>query len=76
MLERYTLITDLSFVSLAGVRTFTHALLVEETRHPFLREQSHTQLRGFGAEASAPTFDVGLPSYEHEIGAVGCDPLC
>jgi hypothetical protein len=73
MLERYTLITNLSFVSLAGMRTFTHALLVEETQHPFLREQSRALLRGFGTEASAPTFDVCLPSYEHEIGAVHGD---
>lgn len=70
--ERYTLFTNLSFVTLNRVRTFTHALLLQDTG-AFLGDGRDVRLRGFGTDELNPTFDFGLQSAEYELGEVAGD---
>lgn len=70
MKQHYTLITNLEYVWVNGVRTFTHALLVEETEGLFEDTPPRRQILGFGTEGSAPTFDLDVPSIQYEIGPI------
>jgi hypothetical protein len=56
--EKFTLITNLQFVTVRGVRTFCHALLVTENDKG-LFGPSYT-VRGFGTEGAWPVFDIRI----------------
>lgn len=56
--EKYTLITNLEFVSIGGVRTFTNALLLCESPGHFQPEVLDRRIRGFGTDPAWPTFDL------------------
>jgi len=66
MTERHTLITNLNWVSLNGIRTYTHALLLTEGKAMF-GDETRYQLRGFGTDPAWPTFDVDVPSLDHTL---------
>lgn len=67
VVSRYTLITNLDYVVIGGVRTRTHALLVSRTEGLFAREQPEFKLRGFSTDPSLPTFDAWLQTDEYEL---------
>jgi hypothetical protein len=71
-IERYTLFTNLSFVTVNGVRTFTHALLLQDTGS-FTGEGRDVRLRGFGTDELNPTFNIGVRAPEYELGEVAGD---
>lgn len=60
--SRYTLITNLDYVTVRDVRTFTHALLLITEEHPLQRGTPRHLLRGFSTTPSVPTFDVVIPT--------------
>lgn len=68
--DRFILITNLSTVTIGPVRTFTHALLLEETEGLFRDSARRYRARGFGTEGSAPIFDMDVPSLDYTIGPV------
>lgn len=65
--DRYTLITNLDYVVVGNVRTYTHALLVERSASVFCRDEMQYKLRGFGTSPSLPTFDVIIPIDDFEL---------
>ncbi len=65
--DRYTLITNLDYVTVETVRTMTHALLVQRGEGLFSREKPQHMLRGFSTSASLPTFDTIVPTDEFEL---------
>jgi hypothetical protein len=79
-----TMFTNISAVTIDGVRTFSHALLVEPER-PDERIGGSAKLRGFMVCGASPTFDVFLKSAEFTredgqsphifIGSKGIKPL-
>lgn len=66
---RYTLITNLDYVVIGGVRTYTHALLVERGDSLFNPDEPQYKLRGFGTDPALPTFDAVIPTDEFELVA-------
>jgi hypothetical protein len=66
---RYTLITNLDYVVIGAVRTYTHALLVERGDSVFNRGEPQYKLRGFGTDPALPTFDMVIPTDEFELVA-------
>lgn len=66
---RYTLITNLDYVVIGGVRTYTHALLVERGDSLFSPDEPQYKLRGFGTDPALPTFDTVIPTDEFELVA-------
>jgi hypothetical protein len=57
--SKYTLLTNLQFVTLNGVRTFCRALLITQDDNPVLAfAGADYTIRGFGTEAAWPVFDV------------------
>ena len=72
---KYTLITNLEFVVVNGVRTHTHALLVEEGPSMF-GGGADRRIRGFGMDPAWPVFDImGLPSIDFELTDASGGPL-
>jgi hypothetical protein len=65
--ERYALLTNLDYVILGGVRTYTHALLVVREKEPLDERRPRYQLRGFLTHSSLPVFDSVVPSDEFEL---------
>lgn len=65
-IERYALITNIEHVQIAGVRTYTCALVVQRDRHP-LTELPRHRLRGFGTSCRSPTFDCEIPHDEFDL---------
>lgn len=59
--SKHILITNLEYVVVNGVRTFTHALLLTEGK-AFFRDGVRRELRGFGTDPAWPTFDLTVPS--------------
>lgn len=63
-----TLITNLSYVSINGVRTHTNALVIDTQQPIFGNDKPCVKVRGFASSASDETFDLSLatgnPSYE------------
>lgn len=58
---KYTLLTNLRFITLNGVRTFCHALLITQDDNPVISfGGSNYSIRGFGTEAAWPVFDMAL----------------
>jgi hypothetical protein len=68
-MNNYTLITNLSYVILPSVRTFCHALLLEEGPAGFLSGMKGTrrQMRGFGPNGAWPVFDIDVSSIEFTL---------
>lgn len=64
-MDHYTLFTNLRFVTLNGVRTFTRALLLEPSEDLLNRGTTAFGIRGFGTDAAWPVFDVRVPSLEY-----------
>lgn len=64
---RYTLITNLDYVTVNGIRTFTHALLAERTDSIFDHDKPQHKLRGFSTDPSLPTFDTVIPTDEFDL---------
>jgi hypothetical protein len=73
MTGKFTLITNLDYVSVNGLRTNCSALLLEETDHSTngLFNSMHgasgtirRQIRGFGPDGAWPVFDLDVPSLE------------
>jgi len=67
IVDRYTLITNLQFVTLQGVRTHTHALLISRTESFFERGTPKFELRGFVSNAAMPSFDAVIPTDEYRL---------
>ena len=51
--DKFTLFTNIQFVTINGVRTHTHALLLEDTESLFARKDRCYQLRGSARERRA-----------------------
>lgn len=66
---RYTLITNLDYVVIGGVRTYTHALVVVRVDDIINPDEPQCQLRGFGTDPALPTFDTVIPTDEFELVA-------
>lgn len=67
MTSKNILITNLEWVTIHGIRTFTHALLLCEGVHPLDSSKPRSQLRGFGTDPSWPVFDFTVPSIEYTL---------
>lgn len=65
MHEKYVLFTNLEWVTIGPVRTFTHALLLEDAEG--LPRQRQCKVRGFGTDPAWPTFDLFVKSVAHEL---------
>ncbi len=72
MIEKYTLITNLQYVSIGEVRTFCYALLVEENEG-LSRGSTMFKVRGFGTDPAWPVFDIFLKNSEYRL-ADACSP--
>ena len=64
MTDKYTLITNLEWVTVNGIRTFTHALLVSDH---FDKKLRRLQLRGFHVCPASPVFDLDIPSTAYTL---------
>jgi hypothetical protein len=62
---KYILFLNLEYVIINDVRTYTHALLLEEGPHVFGGVKR--QLRGFGLDPSWCIFDIQVPSIEYTL---------
>ena len=65
--EKYILITNLAYVTVNGVRTKTHALLLAHQAHPFDEATVQCVARGFSVDPTSPTFDMVIPSIDYEF---------
>lgn len=65
MIEKYTLFTNLDWVTIGPVRTFTHALLLQDAEG--LPRERQCKVRGFGTDSAWPTFDIFVESLEYEL---------
>ncbi len=63
--NRFTLITNLSQVCVNGVRTDTHALLLEDTPSWGDPEQRRFCVRGFGCDPAWPVFTLPVESVKY-----------
>ena len=62
---KYTMFTNLDWVTVNGVRTWTHALILEEGPHMFGGVKR--SLRGLGVDPAWPVFDLNVPSIEYTL---------
>ena len=68
-MNKYVLITNLSYVTVGDVRTDTHALLLEEWSEE-LKALPRRRIRGFGPDAAWPVFDIiTVPSVAYALTA-------
>ena len=67
MIGNYTLITNLEWAVVNGIRTFTHALLVSDHEGAFDKNTRRRQLRGFGTDPAWPVFDLDIPSTSYTL---------
>jgi len=65
MKERYVLITNLDWVTIGQVRTFTHAVVLQQCKGLF--EEVQYKVRGFGVDPAWPTFDIFVKSIDYEL---------
>jgi len=63
---KYTLFLNLTYVIVNGVRTSTHALLLESNPAMFGDGIRH-QVRGFGLDSAWSVFDLDVPSIEYTL---------
>lgn len=63
--ERYVLFTNLRWVTVNEVRTYTNALLLVEDKHPMAGPKCRA--RAFGTEAAWPVFDLTIQSIKFEL---------
>lgn len=68
MTDKYTLITNLRYVTIGEVRTYTNALLLSDAR-------GQCGLRGFGVDPTWGTFDVTVPSLDYTVTDTQGRPL-
>lgn len=66
--DNFTLFTNIDFVTLNGVRTFSHALLLEDAKS-WTGQGRMYHLRGFTFHEAIPSFDVVLKSPEYTLAA-------
>lgn len=64
MIEKYVLFTNLEWVTIGNIRTYTHALLVDSEGLP---RQRQCKVRGFGTDPAWPTFDIFVDSVEYTL---------
>lgn len=64
MTEKHILITNLSWVTINGIRTHSHALLLERVDEGVCKG---TKIRGFGTDATWPVFDLNVPSIKYTL---------
>jgi hypothetical protein len=62
---RCGLITNLGAVTIGDIRTYTHALLLIDTKGCDMARNGRFAARGFATEAGEPTFDMRLPSIDY-----------
>ena len=69
MRQKYTLFTNLTYVTIGDVRTNCAALLLEEAESAFDRDKPQCKIRGFGPDPAWPVFDIFLkvPTIEFEL---------
>jgi hypothetical protein len=66
--DEYVLFTNLEWVTIRGVRTFTHALVLERSERCALRRGgADMRVRGFSTDATAPTFDVPMSNFDWSL---------
>jgi len=65
MHEKFILFTNLQSVTVGPVRTFTHALLLQDAEG--LPRERQCKVRGFGTDSAWPTFDIFVKSIEYEL---------
>jgi hypothetical protein len=65
--SRFSLITNLSYVTVEDVRTHTHALLVVREASPLSEGTPRCLLRGFSTSPALPTFDAVVPTDEFTL---------
>ena len=67
--SRYVLFVNLSYVTIGDVRTNSHALLLQQGEDPTKPRgtAARSMLRGFMTDPALPTFDLVVPSFEHEL---------
>lgn len=63
---KYTLFLNLEYVSINGVRTNCHALLLESGPSIF-GDATRYQIRGFGMDPAWPVFDIDVKTLEHTL---------
>lgn len=71
-MSKHILITNLDYVTIGPVRTFTHALLLADTRDKAL---GSCRARGFSTDPTLPTFDIEIPSIDHTLELVQSNNL-
>jgi hypothetical protein len=70
---KYILFLNLEFVIVNQVRTFTHALLLEEG--PSMFSGIDRRARGFGTDPAWPVFDFPIPSLDYELTDASGGPI-
>ena len=65
MIERYTLFTNLNYVTIGPVRTNSYALLLCDGEG--LPGRRQCKVRGFGTDPAWPTFDIFVDSIEYTM---------
>ena len=66
--DRYTLIANLEYVQIAGIRTHSNALVLCRDHRPLAALPEYRyRLRGFSSSSREPTFDCEVPSDEFEL---------
>lgn len=63
-IDRFTLLTNIKWITIDGIRTYSHALLLSDD---FTLGQRRLEVRGFGTEPAWPTFDFHAESLEYEL---------
>lgn len=60
-----TVISNLEYVAIGGVRTHTHAIVVRDVAYP--PAEGQYRMLGFGTSTITSTFDVDVPSGEFQL---------
>jgi hypothetical protein len=70
--SRYVLFVNLSYVTVGDVRTYANALLLQQEDDPTKARGTapRCMLRGFLTDPALPTFDLIVPSFEHELSRI------
>jgi hypothetical protein len=70
VMSRYVLFVNLSYVTIGNVRTYSHALLLQEDDPTKARNAARCRLRGFLTDPALPTFDLNVPDFEHALSRI------
>lgn len=65
--DEYVLFTNIQFVIINNVRTYTHALLLEDAQGVLDPKSRSYSLRGFSLDETVPSFDFPLNSKTYEL---------